>query len=463
MLTQFKRFSIRFISLWRLKRKLSNLDSEIVLNSNHQSVALIDVFDLHPVAVARNLNLIGWLQRNRIRPVVFQRTWRLSRISNPRVSLFWVIYELLLTYLLYGKYEKLEVSFLDRDPHLEESPHLKDLLFDGVMRFEQKARIKDVDARVFAEHAICAVSIYKSVDKFLTKQSPCVCVSGHKTYYLRGILYRLSGLKGVGLYVGPRLNNLITKRLTPSNYNDCIDYLRKDTDYFPTFGGHAKTEPWLKSIRDSQQRVDFISPYNGRYPLLAFHCWVDDNFKGNFNIFDGHFAAALEMADWLSRRNIPFFYKFHPHNSSYGVTGYDREFERYVRDNAIRCCEVSGLSLSDLADSVSLVVTGNGNIGPEAGEQGLPFLCYADAPYFVAGQWAYCTSKETFFQRLCEHIDARLSAISSNRHNYYSLPFENSADPNFLSTSDTEFFNYKNIHSGAKWANSVLSWYFHDE
>lgn len=460
MLTKLKRFALRLITFWRLQKRFSKLAQDQILDGENQSIALIDVFDLHPVAVARNLNIINGLLENGVRPVVFQRSWRLSRISSPEASIFWVIYELALTRFLYRKYQNLEISFVARDPELEKSCYLEDLLLDGVMRFEQKARISDVDPEIFAKHAMCAVSIYKSIDEFLSDQSPVVCVSGHKTYYLRGILYRLAGLKGIGLYVGPRFNSLITKRLTPSNYNDCLDFVRAEEDYFPGFGGLSKTEPWLKAIRDSQVKVPFTSPYDGRYPLLAFHCWVDDNFKGKFNIFEGHFSAALEMAEWLSEKNIPFLYKFHPHNGNYGVAGYNAEFEKYTRERAIKCLNVSGLDMSNLAESVSLVVTGNGSIGPEARELGLPFLCYADPPYYVAGEWAYCASKDTFLQKLVEHREALLSATKTNLHKYYNLAYENSADPCFLSKTDAKFFNEKKMQLGIDWGNDILAWYF---
>jgi hypothetical protein len=460
MLKALKRFAIRLPKIRRLNNEINSLKYDKFLNTKNQSVGLVDVFDLHPVAISRNLNILKCLDANGVRPVVFQRTWGFSKTSNPKVSVLWLIYEQLLTYFLYRRYENLKVNYLKRDKELESSIHLKDLLLDGIMRYEGIANIDDIEEAIFEKHARCAVSIYKSIQNFFAEQQCSICITGHKTYYLRGILYRLSGLNGKGLYIGPRFNSLITKRLTPSNYNDCYDYIRSETDFFQVEKKELRIEGWLRDIRQSQVNERFISPFKQKIPLLAFHCWVDDNYKGRFNIFGSHFSAAVEMSKWLAKNNIPFLYKLHPHNDNYGVSHYDVRFKELVIKNNIQCLDVSGIQLSALADSISLVVTGNGSIGPESEELEIPFLCYADAPYYVEKEWAYTSRKEVLFEKLKGHQKALSSATLDNQDTYYNLEFENDVDPSFLAAHDADYFDYGKVDSAARWAGSVLNWYF---
>ena len=460
MLNNLKRFVLRLPKILRLRNEINSLKYNKCLDINNQSVGLVDVFDLHPVAIFRNLNMLKSLDANGIQPVVFQRTWYLSKISNPNASFLWLIYEQLLTSFLYMKYEKLKISYTKRDKKLESSIFLKDLLLDGVMRFESVADINDIEEAVFEKHAICAVSIYKSVENFFVDRPCSICIVGHKTYYLRGILYRLSGLNGKGVYIGPRFNNLITKRLTPINYNDCLDYIRSESDFLQLEKKEVLIEAWLRDIRLSQTNESFISTFKEKVPLLAFHCWVDDNFKGRYNIFESHFLAAIEMSKYLARNNIPFLFKLHPHNATYGVNQYDVRFKEFIVKSGIKCLDVSGIQLDALFDSVSLVVTGNGNIGPESKELEIPFLCYADPPYFIEKEWAYTSCKEVFFERLKGHQMALASKINDFQHIYYNLEFENAVDTFFLSKNDGDYYDYEKSDYAVRWAESILQWYF---
>ena len=168
-------------------------------------------------------------------------------------------------------------------------------------------------------HRSLACKIRSQAERLVASAGLVIC--GHRTYYFRGTLY-VSALKSKGIYFGPRLNNVVAKKLTPENARMSFLRTNNEIDFINLALCRAENpNPWLSSIN-----LDARVTSRDSKPLICFQVWTDDNYKGEYNLFDTHFDAAYEIVENLNRRSIPFWFKFHPQLPNMGLKSLLRSY-----------------------------------------------------------------------------------------------------------------------------------------
>jgi hypothetical protein len=349
---------------------------------------LIDFADLHFFSLVRLLG-IAMERRNKgykviailpgISSRIFIQGWR----SSPIILLDYIFFQILcwklnmpiiwLSAIRSLKEQKLRADDADYD-----------LFEDGVLRAESAINLESVRKYRLAMHERYFYSYRETVKKLCYDEAISVIICGHRTYYYRGLLYRYSGITNKGCYVGRRAAEFVVKKIHPLNYkNCCIDYgsvdniLPLDSSYLKGLQGGIM--PWISNIKSNQEHFDKAKlSLDKGINLLVCNVWVDDNFKGEFNLFDNHFDAALKIIDWHVRHNIKLAIKLHPHNKEYKVEYGDKLILDKIRLNKSVLMDVSKYTFESLMPYTDVIISGGGSCVLEAAKQGKSTLCYCD-------------------------------------------------------------------------------------
>ena len=427
--------------------------------SNRNKEVVIDVSDFHPIAINRNLSLICNFSNSGYRIKLFKVPFKYQTPATNLKKRLMALHDLLVCKYVYNGYSFIDFkkgsipNYLKKDIDVFEKNN-KDLIDDGILRYTDTASLRETTYRARRKHSRMAFEIFWVLRKHLIKKEVIIVIAGHRTYYLRGLLYRISGLLNKGYYLGPRLKNVYLKKLNRRNTKDCIGFIRNHTDFFGI--STQKLDPWITTLRNNYKKTP-NRIFETKDVLLAFHVWNDDNFKGNFNLFRSHLHAAYHIVRFLTKKSFKIYYKFHPHSLTKCFEGVNEQLINWISKQSADHENVTQYHNSLLFPHVDLIVTGCGSIACEAANLGKPFLCYADAPYTVNGCWGYPQSKTSFFNKLTSKCyNTSETTTSSVRTNTFE--FEKEVDFGHLSKNKTNnILDFKKIKNCRK-INDMVSW-----
>ena len=423
---------------------------------------IVDVCDCHPVSVLRNGALVNMARDKNYEVTTYYLGFYEQLLiggirSIPRFALDYTVRRIAFKQCAFQTATNLGmIGFIrlvarSRFRRPRQALKFKDLYTDGVLRATRKPTLSFVSQFDKNLHHNLSDVICSRAEKLVESAGLVIC--GHRTYYFRGILYRVAALRSKGLYFGPRLNNVVAKRLTPENARMSFLRTNNELDFIRLPLPRAETpNAWLSSIN-----LNAKIRSRDTKPLICFQVWTDDNFKGEYNLFDSHFDAACEIVKALSQRSIPFRFKFHPQLSKYGV----EKFSKILLDLNLSLGnfgeDVSKVPTRELLPVSSVVVTGNGTVGYEAAESKIPLLCYCDPHYYLAGSWAFPSTKPEFFTRLTNLMSSDAScAIAGRFDKYFVIPGESKGDFSHLASTWDVGVDLGKYDLAPDWAKQII-------
>ena len=364
------------------------------LNKKENNYIIYDLCDTHPLYLSRVLSAIRSEEKN-IYFFTYSFDFRVF-IQGYRTiphafieSIFFLLLRIKGFKVIYTEKSKKFNSKSSLLNHLYSQN--KDLIIDGILRSEKQTSIRKVSYYRLNKHLRYYVGISNILDEKLNHKNFSFSISGHKTYYFRGLLYRKSALLDKGYYIGPRENKFIIKKLTPANFNDCCmnksDLMISNANTNTTLN----QEKWITDI--NKNNIKITNSESSKF-IFYSHVFADDNFKGSYNLFGTHFNAVVEIISFFERNKIPLILKFHPHNKSYGLL----EIEKFI-SKIIDTTQFVSLYNKNIINSNDFVITGHGNIIFESFINNTKVLNYSDHPFkYLTSDLV--TSKADFFKRI---------------------------------------------------------------